>query len=205
MEINKIIDSLHNYERKVLPVLKETTSFEEIAKKTKLQKVEVMRALQWLQNKKLIRTNKKLQEQVNLDENGLKYRANGLPERNFLGQIKHPTPLDIIAKRTNNKQEFSISLGILRSKGAIEIKKGKGLIVSITDTGRKIHDSTYPEQEFLKKKFPINTSELRDMFKKKKEEEIGGKEKTEEKKGTLEEKAGFVEENKEEKPKKKKH
>ena len=124
MDIEKIILTLHNYERKVLPVLKETSSFEEIAKRTGLQKVEVMRALQWLQNKKIVRINKKLQEQVNLDENGLKYRANSLPERNFLGQIiRHPSPLDAIAKRTNNKQELSISLGILKSKAAIEIKK----------------------------------------------------------------------------------
>jgi len=166
MEIEKIIATLHSYERKVLPVLKETNSFEKIAEKTKLQKVEVMRALQWLQNKKLIITNKKLQEQVSLDENGLKYRSNGLPERNFLGQIKHPTPLDIIAKRTNNKQEVSISLGILRTKGAIEIKKDSGkTIISITDIGIKIHDRPYPEQEFLKKNFPINTSELKDLDK----------------------------------------
>jgi len=167
MEIEKIIATLHLYERKVLPVLKETSSFEEIAKKTGLQKVEVMRALQWLQNKKLIRVNKKLQEQIDLDENGLKYRTNSLPERNFLGQIiRHPSSLNAIAKRTNNKQEFSISLGILRSKRAIEIKKENGTTtISITDVGRKIHDKPYPEQEFLKKKFPINTSELKDLDK----------------------------------------
>ena len=167
MEIEKIIDSLHSYERKVLPVLKETSQFAKIAEKTKLQKVEVMRALQWLQNKKIIRINKKLQEQIDLDENGLKYRANGLPEINFLGQIIHNSlPLDVIAKRTNSKQEFSISLGILRSKGAIEIKKESGkTLISITDVGRKIHDKPYPEQEFLKKKFPINTSELIDSDK----------------------------------------
>jgi len=166
MEIEKIISTLHPLERKVLPVLKETSSFEKIAENAKLQKVEVMRALQWLQNKKIVRINKKLQEQINLDENGLKYKANGLPERNFLGQIKHPTPLDIIAKRTNNEQEVSISLGILRSKGAIEIKKDSGkTIISITEVGIKIHDKPYPEQEFLKKKFPINTSELRDLDK----------------------------------------
>ena len=167
MDIERIISGLHTFERKVLPILKETSSFEEIAEKTKLQKVEVMRALQWLQNKKLIRMNKRLQEQVNLDENGLKYRTNNLPERNFLGQIiRHPSSLDTIAKRINNKQEFSISLGILRSKRAIEIKKDSGkTIISITDVGRKIHDEPYPEQEFLKKKFPIDTSELRDLDK----------------------------------------
>ena len=60
MEIDKVIATLHAYERKVLPVLKETSRFEDISAKTGLQKVEVMRALQWLQNKKLVRINKEL-------------------------------------------------------------------------------------------------------------------------------------------------
>ena len=78
MEIKNIISTLHPLERKVLPVLKETSSFEKIANKTKLQKVEVMRALQWLQNKNIIRINQKLQEQIDLDENGLKYKKHGI-------------------------------------------------------------------------------------------------------------------------------
>ena len=52
MGIEKIISTLHPYERKVLPALKETSSFEKLAEITKLQKVEVMRALQWLQTKR---------------------------------------------------------------------------------------------------------------------------------------------------------
>jgi|TARA_B100001971_G_scaffold183939_1_gene182261 phenylalanyl-tRNA synthetase alpha chain len=166
MEIEKIILTLHAYERKVLPALKETTSFEEITKKTGLQKVEVMRALQWLQNKKLIRINKRLQEQVSLDENGIKYRANGLPERKFLEAIKENSTLEELSKKTNlSRQELSISLGMLKSKSAIEIKKEKGLIISITDIGKDILKKGFPEEEFLKKKFPINSSELKDLDK----------------------------------------
>ena len=167
MDIERIISILHSYERKVLPVLKETSSFEEIAKRTGLQKVEVMRALQWLQNKKIIRINQKFREEINLDENGLKYRANNLPERNFLELIVHQqTSLGTIEKRWDlSKQELNISLGVLKSKQAIEIKKGKELIISITDIGRNIYDGNYPEQEFLKKKFPINLYELKDLDK----------------------------------------
>ena len=84
MEIDKVIATLHAYERKVLPILKETCRFEDIAAKTGLQKVEVMRALQWLQNKKLVRINKQLKEQIVLDENGIKYLKKRLPEKKIL-------------------------------------------------------------------------------------------------------------------------
>ena len=105
MEIGKIISALHPLERKVLPVLKETNSFEEIAEKTGLQKVEVMRALQWLQNKKIIRVDKKLKEQIELDENGIKYKNKGLPEKTFLESIKNK------ASFTDVSNKFSIVMG----------------------------------------------------------------------------------------------
>ncbi len=166
MEIKKLISTLHPLERKVLPVLKETSSFEIIAEKAKLQKVEVMRALQWLQNKKIIIVSKKLKEEVKLDENGLKYREKGLPEKTFLGSIKNKASLEEIKDKTNlSKEEMSICLGILKSKAAIEINKDKDIIVSITDVGKEILKKGFPEEQFLKKQFPINASELKDLDK----------------------------------------
>ena len=161
MEVDKIIAALHPLERKVLPILRETSSFEKIAEKTKLQKVEVMRALQWLQNKKIISVKQKLQEKIDLDENGLKYRDKGLPEKTFLQLSNKPITLDEIGKRSNlSKQELSISLGILKSKGAIEIKKERGILISITNAGKNILNKGFPEEDFLKKKFPIGIFEL---------------------------------------------
>jgi|TARA_B100001971_G_scaffold116440_1_gene107138 phenylalanyl-tRNA synthetase alpha chain len=166
MDTEKIISTLHTFERKVLPVLKEMSSFEKIAEKTKLQKVEVMRALQWLQNKKLIRINKKLQEQVSLDENGLKYREKGLPEKTFLEAARNKNSLEDIKNKTNlSKEEIGISLGILKSKAAISISKDKGINIMITDHGKKLLEKGFPEEEFLKKNFPISASELKDLDK----------------------------------------
>ena len=163
MEIEKTIATLHPLERKVLPALKETSSFDKIAEKTKLQKVEVMRALQWLQNKKLARMDKKLQEQAVLDENGLKYREKGLPEKAFLLTIKDKMPLDEIKKKANlSNEEIGICLGVLKGKAAIEIQRGKGIEVSITDNGKKLLERGFAEEKLLKKEFPINTSELKD-------------------------------------------
>ena len=164
MEIDKIILTLHAFERKVLPVLKETRAFEKIAEKTGLQKVEVMRALQWLQNKKIIRVNKTLKEVISLDENGLKYKEKELPEKTFLQVIKDKASLDDIKNKTNlSREELGVSLGILKSKGAIEISKEKGTIISITDIGKDILKKGFPEEAFLKKTFPISTSEIKDL------------------------------------------
>ena len=165
METDKIASTLHPLERKVLPILKSTSSFESMVEKTGLQKVEVMRALQWLQNKKIIVVDKKLQEQVDLDENGVKYKEKGLPEKSFLNNVNNNS-LDDIGKKANlSKQELSISLGILKSRGAIEIIKEKGIKISITDIGKEILKKDFPEESFLKKKFPINSSELKDLDK----------------------------------------
>src|SRR3989338_6191945 len=167
MEIDEVIATLHAYERKVLPALKETSSFEKLAEITKLQKVEVMRALQWLQNKKLVRINKELKEQIALDENGIKYKKNGLPEIKFLKHISGgPTSLRAIQDQLNlGRQEIDICLGILRSKGAIQIKKNGDLTVQKTEIGEQLLGKISPEEIFLQKDFPLYSSELKDLDK----------------------------------------
>lgn len=166
MEIEKLISTLHPLERKVLPALKGTTSFDKLAEKTNLQKVEVMRALQWLQNKKIIAISQELKEVIELDENGLKYRQKGLPEKTFLESIKSKSSLEDIKNKTSlSKEEISICLGILRSKSAIEITKDKEINVAITANGEKMLERGFPEEQFLKKKFPLDASELKDLDK----------------------------------------
>ncbi|MBL7056553.1 phenylalanine--tRNA ligase subunit alpha [Candidatus Woesearchaeota archaeon] len=161
MSLDKIIASLHPLERKVLPVLKETDDFEIIAEKSGLQKVEVMRALQWLQNKKLIVVNQKLNEQISLDENGLNYKEKGVPEKKFLEAIKRKTSLEDLRKKSGlSNEELNICLGMLKRKNAIDIHKEKGIFVSITSAGKELVKKSFPEEIFLKKSFPINVSEL---------------------------------------------
>lgn len=171
MDIEKEISSLHPLERKVLPVLKDTSSFEEIAKKTGLQKVEVMRALQWSQNKKLIRINQKLEEQATLEGNGLKYKQHGLPEKAFLNVVikSEPVSLEEIEKITSlSKQEISICLGILKSKQLIDIVKDKTIKIKLSDKAREegknasLLNNFFPVANFLNKAFPISISQLKD-------------------------------------------
>ena len=69
-----------------------------------------------LQNKKIIRVNQKLQEQIDLDQNGIKYRSNGLPEKIFLQAIDDDWKgLNIITKKTKlSREEVNACLGLLK-------------------------------------------------------------------------------------------
>ena len=161
MDIKEIIAALHPLERKTLPVIKETGNFDRIVEKSGLQKVEVMRALQWLQNRKAVRINQKLQEQIVLDKNGLKYREKGLPEKKFLEHVKTKTPLNDIQKKTGlSSDEINISLGILRSKNAIQISKEQDLLATITYDGKKLLEKGFIEEKLLAKDFPLIASDL---------------------------------------------
>src|SRR3990167_2093307 len=100
MEIKKLAESLNPIERKVVKVLDNFNSFEGIAKVTGLKDVEVMRALQWLQNKNIARISDEQKEFALLDENGMKYLKYGLPERIFLENLESPISIGDLAKKT---------------------------------------------------------------------------------------------------------
>lgn len=152
-----LISKLHPLERKVFPYLKEGISLNELVKITNLKDIEVMRALQWLENKEVLKINTKVKEIISLGKNGESYKKNGLPELRFLKSIKGPTPS---SKINLSKEELSPSIGILKKKVAINIeKKGKDLVFNITPQGKKILDKGLLEQKFLQR-LPIETSEL---------------------------------------------
>ena len=161
MDIKKLVESLNPVERKVVKVLDNFSSFHDILKVTGLKDVEVMRALQWLQNKNIIRIKEAQKELVALDENGHKYLENDLPERKFLEAFEKPSSISGIAEQAGlSSEELTISLGVLKSKAAIEIKKGKDIIVSITDHGKHLLKHGFPEEQFLKEHFPREINSL---------------------------------------------
>ncbi len=71
--INEIAETLHPLERKVLPSLVKNQDFNDILEETGLKDIEVMRALQWLSNKKLIELTEEVKEVIELDHNGFEY------------------------------------------------------------------------------------------------------------------------------------
>ena len=163
MEIKNLGESLNQSERKVLKVLDNFNSFYDIVKVTGLKDIEVMRALQWLQNKNIIKIKEEQKEIVNLDENGRKYLNNGLPERIFLEALDKPCSMIDLAKKTGlSNEEISISLGVLKSKSAIEIEKNKEILVSITEHGKQLLKKGFHEEQFLKENFPRELNSLKD-------------------------------------------
>jgi len=160
MDINHIIEGLHPLERKVLPFLAKFESFEDIEKASKLKDVEVMRALQWMENKNLLKIKSSLKEVIKIDELGLKYAKEGLPEKIFLKKLTKPVEIKDLEKTTGlNKDEVSISLGLSRKKGLIKIDQGR---VFLTDAGKQYLEKESLEEKFIKKvsQKDIETKEL---------------------------------------------
>ena len=131
MNIEKIIDSLSPNERKILPHIKEKIS--EICKKSNLDKVSVLRAFEYLKNKKLVALSYAKKRIVEIGTNGALYRKKGLPERRLLNLLNEKRIVNLIdaQKQTSlSNDEFKASLGVLKDKSMVEIKNGK-LILSI--------------------------------------------------------------------------
>ena len=133
MEIRKLAESLNPFERKVFKVLDNFSSFHDLMKVTGLKDVEVMRALQWLQNKNVVKIEEKQKELVSLDENGQKYLKYGLPEKKFLEAVEKPETISAISRKTGlSSEEMAISLGTTQVSF---IPSRKTLIVSSPNSG----------------------------------------------------------------------
>ena len=162
-EIKKIAAGLSPLERVVVPFLDDKLSFDALISRSKLKDVEVMRALQWLENKGALKINTAIKEVIELDSNGEEYLNRGLPEKRFLKALTDkPTDVKKVQKAAGiSDEEVSICLGVLRSKAAIGIAKtGDVLAVSITDAGKKIAAKESLEEALLKKRFPIELNSL---------------------------------------------
>ncbi len=161
MDIKKLAESLHPLERKVLPVLDKYKTLPQIVSATGLKDVEVMRALQWLQNKKAVSISTELKEVADLDMNGLKYLKEKLPERRFIEFLKDKElSLSKFEKANISKEELNICLGVLRKKALVLIIKNKELKVKLTDQGKSYLEKEFLEEAFLKKTFPVEIKDL---------------------------------------------
>lgn len=143
-ENEKLIESLTPLERKVFPLLDKYSQVNEITEKTNLKEIEVLRAVQWLEDKNLLKIKKELREVISLDKNGKEYIKKGLPEKQFLQLL--PCSLEKIRNKLN-KEEVNISIGTLRRKSAILF----GREIKITENGKKLLHELKQYEEFLKK------------------------------------------------------
>ncbi|MBT3464994.1 phenylalanine--tRNA ligase subunit alpha, partial [archaeon] len=85
-----------------------------------------------------------------------------MPEKRFLKSImeKELSLVDIGKKSGLDKNELNISIGQLRRQGAIDVRKDKGLIISITDSGKKLLKEENELEKFLKNNFPIPINDV---------------------------------------------
>ena len=150
MDIKSIIRKLHPLERSVVPFLGECKTGQELEEKTNLKDVEVVRALQWLGNRKVIELSSEEEEVVDLDVNGRSYLKNGLPERKLLGVLKDSIPLEQAVQKSGlSREEFNVALGVLKKKAALFITKEKDIVLKLMPAGKAMVKQELPEEEFL--------------------------------------------------------
>ena len=129
MNDQKIIDSLSPNERKILPYLEEKII--DICKKSNLDKISVLRSLEYLQNKEIVKLSYKKKKRVEIGVNGALYKKKGLPERRLINLLDEKR---IVAFKDAKKQaslsddEFKVALGALKKKALIELKNGKVIL-----------------------------------------------------------------------------
>lgn len=131
----ELLESLSPDERLVLPCL-ELGNIEKIKEKTGLEEVKIIRSLQFLENKGIIKLKIDSKKIVDLDENGVVYLKNGLPERRLLNLLAEKPEIPFKEAEEKSKlseNEFKVALGTLKSKAFIEIKDGKLLLKASLD------------------------------------------------------------------------
>lgn len=145
--IEKILEALSPNEKKILPHLEEK-NIVKICKKANLDKVSVIRALEYLKNKKIIEISAKKRKIVEIGVNGALYRKKGLPERRLLNLLNEKRILKLDEAQKQSKlsdNEFKASIGVLKKKALIELKKEK----IIFNANKEEISKKSPEEIFL--------------------------------------------------------
>ncbi|MCK5608792.1 phenylalanine--tRNA ligase subunit alpha [Candidatus Pacearchaeota archaeon] len=154
--MEKLIESLSPHERQIVPYLGEDVST--IVEKTSLDKVAVLRALEYLSNKKVLKLEVVKNKMVILGVNGILYKKNGLPERRFLNLLNEKRSVSIsdAPKLAGlSSDEFKASLGALKKKAMIEMNNGKIIL-----NANSLEVAKKSLEEIFLEKVPISYAEL---------------------------------------------
>ncbi len=147
MDLKKLAESLSPNEIKILPHLT-GKSLEEIEEKTQLDRVSLLRTLDFLEKKGIVKVSHKEGKIVDLDTNGILYQKSGLPERKLIHVLTEKQNLSLSdAKKSSNlsDEEFKASIGILKDKEFVELKNGR---ISLKVNKEHITKKT-PEEIFI--------------------------------------------------------
>ena len=147
MDLKKITESLSLNEVKILPYITEK-NINEICEKSGLDKVSVLRALEYLKNKKIVNLSSEKKRIVEIGVNGALYRKKGLPERRLMNVLKEKKVLGIKEAQklaSLSEEELKASLGILKRNSIIELKNEK---IFLNSNEEKISMKS-PEEIFI--------------------------------------------------------
>ncbi len=151
------LESLSLNERKIIQHLNE--SFEQICKKSELDNVSALRALEFLSNKKIIELKTETKKIADLGVNGVLYKRKGLPERRLINLVaeKKTISLEQAKKHSElNDNEFQAALGALKKKALISLTAGN---LSFTGTKEEISKKSLEEQ--LLEVLPVEYEKLK--------------------------------------------
>ncbi len=157
-EVKQILESLSPNERKILPYLED--SVEEIEEKTNLDNVAVLRALEFLSNKKIVKLSQQTRKSIDLDVNGILYKKKGLPERQLLTLLAEKKSLSLEEARKQSKlsdNEFKAALGALKKKALINLANNKLILEAKPD-----EISKKSLEELFLEILPLELEELKD-------------------------------------------
>lgn len=157
-DVNKIIESLSPNERKVITFIKEG-KVDNIVKKSGLDKTSIIRALEFLSDKNIVKLETKKEKLIDIGVNGLLYLKKGLPERRLVNLLAEKKSIDLNdAKKQSDlsENEFKAALGVLKKKALINLINGK--IILIGKKEEIIHKTL--EEKFLES-LPKNFEDLK--------------------------------------------
>jgi phenylalanyl-tRNA synthetase alpha chain len=154
--LDKMINELHIYEKKLLKELSENEDLtpEEIAEKENMPVKAVTSAAGMLSSKDIIKVDKTSKDINSLSQEGKDYAINGLPEHRILKSLQkfaeegkdEVTLEEIIEDSGVTKQQMNFSIGVLMRNRWVRMNNGK---LSLTDDGKNANVNDLPQVKFL--------------------------------------------------------
>ncbi len=152
--LKKLIETLHPLQRRLLPYLEGPSHAKknlvtDVIQRSGMDEVDVIRALQWFENQKVLSLNTETKEVISFGNNGKKYSAFKLPERKLLNELvsnKYIPIKDAQQLAKIDLEELGAALGALKQKLAVEIQNN---ILKITERGKELSLEKWPEEKLL--------------------------------------------------------
>ncbi|MEM3074978.1 MAG: phenylalanine--tRNA ligase subunit alpha [Candidatus Pacearchaeota archaeon] len=156
--IRDIVETLSPIEKKIIPFIN-LNNFDDIIKKSGLDRVSVLRAMEFLNSKSIIDLKIDKKKVIELGTNGIYYLKKGLPERRLLSVVeKKIFEINEASKDAKlSANEFKVAIGVLKKMGLIDIKSGKIIFIG---TKEEVVKKT-PEEKFLEE-LPMYYDKLKD-------------------------------------------